>query len=149
MNWRALVLGAWLLVAACGGGESGATNPTPSVAGILFTLVAVNNSGVSGDGAISKMSGKFVVTVRLTGLAAKSSHMSHIHVGSCATGPGDVVITLENVTADSNGVGRATTTISHPYLVPSTGWAVNVHAGPDLSKADYAVGIACGDLTAG
>ena len=149
MNWRSLGLGAMLLVAACDGGGTGASIPTPSAPGIPFTMKAVNNSGVTGDGTISKMSGKFIVTVRLKGLGAKSSHMSHIHVGSCASGPGDVAITLENVVADSNGDGRATTTISHPYVVPSTGWSVNVHVGPDLSKAEYVEGIACGDLTAG
>ena len=149
MSWRALGLAVMLVVADCGGGGSEATNQTPSVPGMPFTLKAVNNSGVNGDGTITKMSGKFTVTVRLTGLAPKSSHMSHIHLGSCATGPGDVVIRLENVTADSNGDGRATTTISHPYSVPSTGWSVNVHAGPDLSKPEYVEGIACGDLMAG
>lgn len=149
MSLRSLGLGAMLLVAACGSEGAGATTPTPSVPGIPFAMKAVNNSGVTGDGTITKISGKFIVTVRLKGLAAKSSHMSHIHLGSCATGPGDVAITLENVVADSNGDGRATTTISHPYVVPSTGWYVNVHVGPDLSKPEYVEGIACGDLTAG
>ena len=150
MSWRSLgLIGAMLLIAACDGGGTGAGSPTPSAPGIPFTMKAVNNSGVTGDGTITKMSGKFIVTVRLKGLEAKSSHMSHIHVGSCAAGPGDVAITLGNVVGDSNGDGRATTTISHPYVVPSTGWYVNVHVGPDLSKAEYVEGIACGELTAG
>ena len=149
MNWRALGLATMLLVTACGSEGGGASSPTPSVAGIPFAMKAVNNSGVSGDGTITNMSGKFIVTVKLTGLAAKSSHMSHIHLGSCATGSGDVAITLQNVIADSDGVGRATTTISHTYSVPSAGWYVNVHVGPDLTKAEYVEGIACGDLTAG
>ena len=137
MSWKSLGLGTMLLIAACGGGGTGAGIPTHSAApGIPFTMKAVNNSGVTGDGTITKMSGKFVVAVRLKGLAAKSSHMSHIHLGSCAAGPGDVAITLENVVADGNGDGRATTTISHPYVVPSTGWYVNVHVAPDLSKAE-------------
>jgi len=150
MSWRALGLAVMLLVAACGGEGSEATNPTPSVPGMPFTMKTVNNSGVSGDGTITKMSGKFTVTVRLSGLAAKSSHMSHIHKGSCApASQGDVVIVLENVKADGAGSGTATTSISHPYSVPSTGWYVNVHAGPDFSKAEYVDSIACGDLTAG
>ena len=146
MNWRALGLAVCIVVAACGGGGASAGNPSPSAQGIPFALHAVHNSGVSGDGTITKMAGKFTVTVRLTGLAAKSSHMSHIHKGSCAN-EGDVVITLEDVTANGTGAGTASTTISHPYVVPSTGWYVNVHAGPDLSKAEYAESIACGDLT--
>ena len=147
MNWRPLALAAALLVAACGGDVGTATNATPSPQGIAFTLKAVNNSGVSGDGTITKGSGSFTVTVRLTGLTANSSHMSHIHQGSCAA-PGDVVITLQNIKANGTGAGRATTAISHPYSVPSTGWYVNVHAGPDLTTAANAEGIACGDLTA-
>ena len=147
MNLRPLVLVATLLVAACGGEGGTATNATPSPQGIAFTLKAVNNSGVSGDGTITKGFGSFTVTVKLTGFAANSSHMSHIHQGSCAA-TGDVVIALQNIKADGTGAGRATTTIPHPYSVPSTGWYVNVHAGPDLTTAANAEGIACGDLTA-
>ena len=148
MSWRSLCLGAMLLVASCGGGGTGASAPTPSAQAIPFTMKAVNNSGVSGDGTITKMSSKFIVAVRLKGLATSSSHMSHIHKGSCAAGSGDVAVTLENVVADGNGDGKATTTISHPFVVPSTGWYVNVHVGPDFTKAEYVEGIACGDLTA-
>ena len=149
MNWRAIGLTIVLVVAACGSQAGGASNPTPSMAQIPFAMKAVNNSGVTGDGAITKMSGKFIVTVKLMGLVAKSSHMSHIHLGSCANGSSDIAITLENVIADSDGVGKATTTISHPYSVASAGWYVNVHVGPDFTKAEYVEGIACGDLTAG
>jgi CHRD domain len=150
MNWRALGLAMVLVVAACGGGGGGASNPTPSAQAIPFTLNAVDNNGVSGDGTITKMSGKFTVTLRLKGLVANSSHMSHIHKGSCApASQGDVVTVLENVKADGAGSGTATTSVSHPYSVPSTGWYVNVHAGPDFSKAEYVDSIACGDLTAG
>ena len=147
MNLRPLALAVALLVAACGGGGGTATNATPSPQGIAFTLNAVNNSGMDGDGTIIKGSGSFTVTLRLTGLTANSSHMSHIHGGSCAA-TGDVVITLENIKANGTGAGSATTTISHPYSVPSTGWYVNVHAGPDLTTAANAEAIACGDLTA-
>ena len=148
MNWRPLVLVAALLVAACGGEGGPATNTAPSPQGIAFTLKAVNNSGVSGDATITTGSGSFTLTVKLTGLAANSSHMSHIHQGSCAA-TGDIVIVLQNVKADGTGAGRATTTVSRPYAVPSTGWYVNVHAGPDLTTAANSEGIACGDLTVG
>ena len=113
MNWRALGLAMVLLVAACGGG--GASNPTPSAQAIPFTLNAVNNNGVSGDGTITKMSGKFTVTLRLKGLVANSSHMAHIHKGSCApASQGDIVTVLENVKADGAGSGTATTSIPRP-----------------------------------
>lgn len=148
MNWKPLGLAAALLIAACGGGGGTATNATPSLHEIAFALRAVNDSGASGDGTITAESGRFTVEVRLTGLAANTDHMSHIHKGSCGV-TGDVVITLHNVKADGAGTGRATTTISHPYSMPATGWYVNVHAGPDLTTAANVESIACGDLTAG
>jgi hypothetical protein len=32
--------------------------------------------------------------------------------------------------------------------MPSTGWYVNVHSGPDLTEAEYAPSVSCGDLPA-
>jgi len=30
--------------------------------------------------------------------------------------------------------------------MPSAGWYVNVHEGPDLSEAEYAASVSCGNL---
>ena len=30
--------------------------------------------------------------------------------------------------------------------MPSTGWYVNVHEGPDLTEPEYAPSVSCGDL---
>jgi len=39
-------------------------------------------------------------------------------------------------------------TVSEYYSMPSTGWYVNVHKGPDFTEADYAPSVSCGDLPA-
>ncbi len=148
MSWRVLGLVGVFVVTACGG--SGASNPSPSptVKPIAFTMNAVGGSGVSGTGKITKGSGSFTVTVKLTGLAANSSHVSHIHKGSCSA-QGGIALALQSVVADASGSGTATTTLPQDYLVPATGWYVNVHAGPDLSSPANGKGISCGDLSPG
>lgn len=150
MRWKFAGLVAVVVLAACGGGGGTASNPSPSPTGkpIPFTMNASGGSGVSGSGTIAKGSGSFTVTVKLTGLAGNSSHVSHIHKGSCSS-PGGIALALQSVVADASGAGTATSTLTQDYSVPATGWYVNVHAGPDLSSAANAKGISCGDLTAG
>jgi hypothetical protein len=137
---------ALLVLAACGGSSSTASSssPTPSIS---FTMMTEHASGVTGTGKVSKGKGTFLVRITLSGLDPNSSHVSHIHSGSCAA-PGGILYALSEVVADSSGKATATTILSHLYVVPSGGWYVNVHKGPDLTQPAYGPNIACGDLPA-
>ena len=137
------VLAGLLVVSACGGGSAAGPSPSP---GIDFTMKAQNGSAVSGTGQIIKSAGSFTVTITLTGMAPNSSHISHIHLGRCAQ-PGGIAYALHQVVADSSGAATASTTVPADYLIPASGWYVNVHHGPDFTDADYAPSDSCGDLS--
>jgi hypothetical protein len=144
VRWFLLVVAGVLAVSACGG--SSAASPPPST-GIDFAMRAQNGSGVSGTGQIVKAAGSFTVSIKLTGLAPNSSHISHLHAGTCGA-PGGIAYALQQVIADSTGAATATTTVPAVYIVPGSGWYVNVHHGPDFTDADYAPSDSCGDLSA-
>ena len=134
-----------LLVAfACGGAAATAAPPTPA---INFAMAAQNGSGVAGSGNIVKGTDSFTVTIKLTGFAPNSSHVSHVHAGSCAQ-PGGIAYALVQVVADASGAATATTVVPAAYVVPASGWYVNVHHGPDFTEAGYAPSDSCGDLSA-
>jgi len=139
-----VVLAAILGVAGCGGGTASTAAPSP---GINFTMTAQNSSGVSGTGTIVKGAGTFTVTIRLTGFKPNSSHVSHVRAGQCAQ-PGGIAYALQQVIADSSGSATTSSTVIATYLVPTSGWYVNVHHGPDFTDADYAPSDSCGDLSA-
>lgn len=147
MRYQVVSLIGMLAMVACGGGgTSSAASPTPSIAAIKFTMVAQNNSGVSGTGQVVKGSGSFTLTIKLSGMAPSSSHISHIHNGSCAK-PGGIALALTQVVADSTGAATVTSNVPAEYLVPAGGWYVNVHHGPDFSVPANAPSISCGDLS--
>jgi hypothetical protein len=130
---------------ACGGSPSTAVaSPKPSA---TFSMGAMNASGVTGTGQVYKAFGSFTVSIQIHGLKPSSSHVSHVHIGSCAK-QGAVAYALLQVIADASGNATATTTVKEYYTMPATGWYVNVHAGPDFSEADYAPSVSCGDLPA-
>jgi hypothetical protein len=132
-------------VMACGGTTNAAvSSPKPSA---TFTMGSMAGSGVTGTGQVYKGVGVFTVSIQISGLVANSSHVSHVHVGTCAK-PGGIAYALIQVVADSSGKATATSTVNEYYSMPSTGWYVNVHAGPDLTEAEYAASVSCGDLPA-
>lgn len=134
-----------LVLSACGGGSTATSAPPTPV--INFTMLAQNHSAVSGSGTIVKGIDSFTVTIKLTGFPPNSSHVSHVHTGRCAQ-PGGIAYALVQVIADASGAATATTTVPAAYLVPASGWYVNVHHGPDFTDADYAPSDSCGDLSA-
>jgi hypothetical protein len=150
MQWGCLFMGrlsrAILLlftVMACGGSPTTAvSSPKPAA---VFTMGAANASGVTGTGQIYKDIGSFRVSIQVHGLKPLSSHVSHVHIGSCAKN-GGVAYALLQVVADSAGNATATSTVKEYYSMPATGWYVNVHAGPDFSQAEYAPSVSCGDM---
>jgi hypothetical protein len=146
MRKMVLAIVGMLVLAACGGGGNAntAASPTPSIG---FTMVAQNGSGVAGTGQIVKGTGSFTVTFKLTGMPANSSHISHIHNGSCAK-TGGIAYALQQVVADSSGAATVTSTVSVDYAIPAGGWYVNVHHGPDFTAPANGPSISCGDLSA-
>lgn len=108
---------------------------------------AMSGSGVTGTGKVFKGAVSFTVSIQIHGLVANSSHVSHVHISSCAK-QGNVAYALLQVVADASGNATATTTVSEYYSMPATGWYVNVHMGPDFTQAAYAPSISCGDLPA-
>ena len=110
-------------------------------------MKAQNDSKAIGTGQIVTGNNSFTLTVKLTGMVPMSSHISHIHAGDCG-GPGGIVYALQQVIADASGAATATTIIPAKYLVPASGWYVNVHTGPDFTEPDYAPSTSCGNLSA-
>lgn len=133
-----------LLAAMACGGTAAAPSPTP---GATFTMISMGGSGVTGTGQVHKGTGNFVVSIQVHGMKPNSSHVSHVHIGTCAK-PGGIAYALLQVVADAAGNASATSTVSEYYSMPSTGWYVNVHEGPDLTEAEYAPSVSCGDLPA-
>ncbi len=142
MRKLVLALSILFVAAACGGGGTATASPTPTIS---FTMVAQNGSGVAGTGKIVKGTGTFTVTIKLTGMAPNSSHISHVHTGSCAKN-GGIAYALTQVIADSKGSATVTSTVPAAYSVPAGGWYVNVHHGPDFSAPANGPSISCGDL---
>ncbi len=88
-----------------GGGATGA--------GEQVNLTPVGNSGVNGEATLTPQGGNTQVIVRLTGLQPNTGHAGHIHRGTCSS-LGEVVAPLQEITADANGTGTMTTTVSVP-----------------------------------
>ena len=133
-----------LIVAACSG--SPATSASTGTT-VHFTMKAQNESQAAGTGEVVTTAGSFTLTIKLTGMVPMSSHISHVHAGNCGV-PGGIVYALQQVIADASGGATATTIVPGKYLVPASGWYVNVHNGPDFSEPDYAPSASCGDLSA-
>jgi hypothetical protein len=152
----AVALAAVLLAAlACDSSATGATpspsppaaaSPSPSPAPsptLTFKLSGVN-SPASGTIMLTAAPGTVTVRVVITGLAATSSHVSHIHAGSCDA-KGGVVFALNQVVADGQGNADVTTRLDATYPPASGTYYIVVHAGPDLQgpNANY---LLCGNL---
>jgi hypothetical protein len=138
-----LVLLTLAAVAACGG-QSTAATPTPPV---NFAMLAQNGSAVSGTGQILESAGSFTVTLKLKGMEPGSIHVSHVHAGQCSA-QGGIAYALQSVVADSAGTATTVSTVPAGYVIPTSGWYVNVHHGPDFTEAEYAPSDSCGNLTA-
>jgi len=150
----ALLMLAAATTVACGGGSPAATStPTPaaspsalaspSPAGLLFTINGIHTSA-SGKISVTTTPGSTTIELMITGLAADSSHVSHVHSGSCQQ-PGGIIFALNQVVADGTGAADTRTTIQAKYPPASGHWYVVVHAGPDMQGAN-ATYLMCGNL---
>jgi Cu/Zn superoxide dismutase len=145
-----------LLVAACGGIGSGQTSPSsassspaasasPKASGSKFdfTISGVSNPA-KGTITLTSTGTSVTIEIKVGGLAANSTHISHVHIGSC-TQRGSIAFALNSVVADATGAADARTTFQAHYPPSNGHWYVVVHAGPDMqgSNAQY---LLCGNL---
>ncbi len=124
---------------------SQAASPSPpATPAVTFKLPGFNGAKASGTILLTKTSDTMTLELQITGLAAASSHVSHVHNGSCQK-PGGILFALNQVIADGTGVADTKSTVQAKYPPPSGHWYVVVHAGPDMqgSNATY---LLCGNL---
>ena len=102
------------------------------------SLTEVDGSGASGEADLSINGEGILVQLDMEGLT-EGAHANHIHDGSCDN-LGAVDIPLDDIVADSAGVGTQTTgNADQPLSHFETGHLVAVHAD------DGAI-VACGDI---
>ena len=120
-------------------------SPSPAGKTLSFKLNPAQ-SGVKAAGTITVTAGARTTSVELkiTGLQANTSHVSHIHVGSCQV-RGGIAFALNQVVADGQGVADTRTTLDIKYPPASGRWYVVVHAGPDMQGASASY-LLCGNL---
>jgi hypothetical protein len=99
-----------------------------------------------GTATLSVVNGTLTVKVIVHGLAPNSMHAAHIHTGTCAK-QGAIVHNLTTIKADATGAATVTTTIKNVTSIPTTGWFINIHEGPELTTQTGAAPILCGNVT--
>ena len=118
-------------------------SPTPSPAGLIFKLNGVNTTA-NGTITVTAQTGSVTIHLLVTGLQPNSSHVSHVHLGSCQQ-RGSIAYALNQVVADGQGMADTTTTLSQQYPPASGHWYVVVHAGPDMQGSNSTY-LLCGNL---
>jgi hypothetical protein len=103
-------------------------------------------ANASGTITVTAPAGQMAVRLKITGLQANSSHISHVHIGSCRQN-GNIALALNQVIADAQGEADVKTTVKATYPPANGTWYVVVHAGPDMqgTNASY---LLCGNLFA-
>ena len=146
-----------LLTVACGSETAATPSPSPSPSAQVShspspsgqTFNINPEPGVKAAGTISVFAGASSTTIeiKVSGLQASSSHISHVHAGSCAPQQrGPIMFALNQVIADGQGESDVRTTLNNVKFPPPTGhWYVVIHAGPDMqgSSSTY---LLCGNL---
>ena len=135
------------LLAGCGGAGTSSTqspSPTPPAsatpsasqgpAPLTFKLNGVK-ANASGTITVTAPAGQMTVRLKITGLQANSSHISHVHIGSCQQN-GNIALALNQVIADAQGEADVKTTVKATYPPANGTWYVVVHAGPDMQGAN-------------
>jgi len=156
---QALVVFSTLaLCAGCGGsGTSSAPSPSPtppasaspsatsSPPALTFKLNGVK-ANASGTITVTAPPGQMTVRLKISGLIANSSHISHVHIGSCQQN-GNIALALNQVIADGQGDVDVKTTVKATYPPANGTWYVVVHAGPDMQGSNSSY-LLCGNLFA-
>jgi CHRD domain len=134
-------LAGLLLAALAGCGGNGSAAPALENASAQLSRVPTGTADISYDAGTQALT----VTLHVTGVAPKVALPSHIHKGTCAGPPGDILYPLTAGKADANGVVDVTTTVPNVPGVPS-GAYVHFHTGPTTATAGEKKSIVCGDL---
>lgn len=120
-------------------------SPSPTPAGLSFKLNGINTTA-SGTITVIAQPSMMTVELKITGLQPNSSHVSHIHVGSCQQ-RGNISLALNQVVADGQGDADTRSSLTATYPPASGTWYVVVHAGPDMQGTN-ATYLLCGNLFA-
>lgn len=125
--------------------SSGTANQTIQLA---LHSTTVPDEAVQGSASIQLTQNGVVVKVVVHGLVPGTTHMAHIHSGTCAS-QGGVLFALQTVTADQAGNGTSTTTIRSIKTLPLTALYINVHEAGTMNGMSVQQGfnpISCGDI---
>ena len=149
-----------LLAAACGGSSTTASaspspspvasptpipTPTPTPPGFTYPITPYQgHTTATGTIHVTTDAGNMMIEVKITGLQGGSSHVSHVHAGSC-NAPGGIIFALQQVTADGQGNADAMTTVQQSFPPAGTTWYVVVHQGADM-QGPNATYLMCGNL---
>jgi Cu/Zn superoxide dismutase len=144
-----------LLAVACGAETAATPSPSPpasaqsthspSPAGQTFNINPEPGVKAAGTITVFAAANRTTIEVKVSGLQPNSSHISHIHLGSCSQ-RGPIQFALNQVIADGQGDADVRTTLNNVKFPPTAGtWYVVVHAGPDMqgSSSTY---LLCGNL---
>jgi hypothetical protein len=114
-------------------------------ASVMTTL----NTAPSGSAQLfwDPTSTDLTVAVSMTGLFPNTTHLMHIHAGTCGHDMG-IVYPLNPLTADGNGNAIQWTTIHNVAGgIPASGWFINTHLGSNMGSQMDLTPIACGQLS--
>jgi hypothetical protein len=153
-----LAFTASLVLFACGGeaaeeteaaADSAATAGEPAVVAspvaplgdgtepIPVTLEPVNESGVEGRATQIAIADSVQLSLMVQGLPKDGEYPAHVHRGTCVSG-GEVVLSLNPVKAEGDGLGRSLTTFAANRLSRDEPHFVQVHGANGV--------LACGDV---
>lgn len=128
----------------CGNLSATTSSPSPSPTPALqFPLNGIKTNA-SGKILVTANGGTTTIELVINGLNTDSSHVSHVHSGSCQQ-QGQIIFALNQVVADGTGAADTRTTIQAHYPPANGHWYVVVHAGPDMQGSN-AVYLLCGNL---
>jgi hypothetical protein len=92
---------------------------------------------------------KVIVTMNVSGLAKNTTHMAHIHAGTCQA-QGAVVYPLQPVVANGQGNATSTTVINNVKNFSGSQLYINIHESATMNGLTTQTGfnpIACGNIT--
>jgi CHRD domain len=136
---------------ACGDVTNGqAATQTNQIVHLDLVATTAPDEAVHGTASVSVENNAIVITLAISGLIPNSTHMAHIHVGSCES-QGPVLYPLQQVSADNQGNSTTKTTIDMNKLMnlPATQLYINVHEAGTMEGMKTTQGfnpIACGNI---
>ncbi len=137
---------------ACGNiANPNASTSSDQAVHLTLGSTPATNQAVSGSAKLSLDGDKLKVEVTLSGLEPNSTHIAHIHKGTCEA-QGAVLYPLNPIVADASGKGTSTTTVDQVTSIPATSWYINVHLGGTKDELSTQTGddpISCGNVVLG